>query len=68
MSNPLPISEVKSSVTLKEVSTSSGISKEAEREIFRALRGLRYGSVEITVHDSQVVQVERREKTRLLRS
>ena len=69
VSNPLPISsESKSAVILKEVPTGSGISKEAEREIQRALRGLRYGSVEITVHDSQVVQIEKREKTRLLRS
>ena len=29
------------------------------REIHAALRDLRYGSVEITVHDSRVVQIER---------
>ncbi|HTO19878.1 MAG TPA: sulfur starvation response protein OscA [Pseudomonas sp.] len=35
------------------------------REIHAALRNLRYGSVEITVHDSRVVQIERKEKYRL---
>ncbi len=35
------------------------------REIHNALRDLRYGSVEITVHDSRVVQIERKEKYRL---
>lgn len=34
-------------------------------EIIRALRGLRYGYVQITVQDSKVVQIDRTEKTRL---
>ena len=38
-------------------------SKLAER-IVHALRGLRYGSVEIVVHDGRVVQFERRERVR----
>ena len=57
--------------SLKDTSTlrtESGVSREAEREIQRALRGLRFGSIEIVVHDSQVVQIERREKTRLIRA
>lgn len=29
------------------------------------LRGLQFGSLEITVHDGRIVQVERREKQRL---
>ena len=29
-----------------------------------ALSGLRYGAIEITVHDGRVVQIERREKLR----
>ena len=37
---------------------------EVAREILEALRGLRFGSVEITVHDCRVVQIERREKVR----
>ncbi len=32
----------------------------------RALQGLRFGSIEIIVHDSRVVQVERKEKVRLV--
>lgn len=35
-----------------------------EEAILLALKDLRYGSVEIMVHDSQVVQIERKEKTR----
>ncbi len=35
------------------------------REIHSALRELRFGSVEITVHNGQVVQIERKEKFRL---
>lgn len=35
------------------------------REIQSALRELRFGSVEITVHNGQVVQIERKEKFRL---
>jgi hypothetical protein len=31
----------------------------------QALRDLRYGSVEIVVHDSKIVQIERREKVRV---
>jgi hypothetical protein len=29
-----------------------------------ALRGLRFGSIEVVVHDSRVVQLERRERVR----
>ncbi len=35
-----------------------------EQAILLALKGIRYGSVEIVVHDSKVVQIERRERTR----
>ena len=36
-----------------------------EQTIQQALRDLRFGSVEIIVHDSKVVQIERREKMRV---
>jgi hypothetical protein len=36
-----------------------------EQSIQQALRDLRFGSVEIIVHDSKVVQIERREKMRV---
>jgi hypothetical protein len=35
------------------------------QQIRLALSGIRYGSVEITIHDSKVVQIERKEKLRL---
>ncbi|BBL76756.1 YezD family protein [Methylomagnum ishizawai] len=35
------------------------------KKILEALRGLRFGSVEITVHEGRIVQIERKEKFRL---
>lgn len=35
------------------------------REIRAALHDLKFGSVEITLHNGQVVQIERKEKFRL---
>lgn len=40
--------------------------REVTDKILAALAGLKYGSVEIVVHDGKVVQLERREKLRLL--
>lgn len=37
-------------------------------KIVQALRDIRYGSVEITIHDSRVVQIEKKEKVRLVAS
>lgn len=34
------------------------------QQILLALSGIRYGSVEIIIHDSKVVQIERKEKMR----
>ncbi len=39
--------------------------RELMGRILMAVQGLEYGSVEIVVHDSRVVQIERREKMRL---
>ena len=39
--------------------------RPVEEAIAQALRELRFGSVEIIVHDSRVVQIERREKLRV---
>lgn len=36
------------------------------QEILRAIEQLRFGSVEITVHDGRVTQIERREKVRFV--
>ncbi len=38
---------------------------KVEQTILQALKDLRFGSVEIIVHDSKVVQIERREKVRV---
>jgi len=38
--------------------------RTVEQAILQALKGIRFGSVEIIVHDSKVVQIERKEKTR----
>lgn len=35
------------------------------QEIARQLHGLRFGSIEIVVHEGAVTQIERREKVRL---
>jgi hypothetical protein len=41
------------------------LSPEILEQILEALKGLRYGSVEITLQNSKVVQIERKEKKRL---
>ena len=38
--------------------------EEVESAILKAVRSIRFGSVEIVVHDSQVVQIECRNKVR----
>lgn len=37
---------------------------EAENQLLYAVKGVRYGSVEITIHNSRIVQIERKEKVR----
>ena len=48
---------------------SNGLVDETHRQltqqILRALKEIRYGSVEIIIHDSKVVQIERKEKIRI---
>jgi hypothetical protein len=48
---------------------SNGLVDETHRQltqqILRALEEIRYGSVEIVIHDSKVVQIERKEKIRI---
>lgn len=36
-----------------------------EQQILKAIRETRYGSVEVVIHDSRVVQIERKEKIRV---
>ncbi len=35
------------------------------RELVEALRSIRYGAIELVIHDGRVVQLERREKVRV---
>lgn len=42
----------------------SQILTEAQKHILAALQGIRYGTVEVLIHDSRVVQIERSEKFR----
>jgi len=44
--------------------TSPHSERAIEQAILLALKGIRFGSVEIIVHDSRVVQIERKEKMR----
>lgn len=39
--------------------------RQLTQQILQALQEIRYGSVEIIIHDSQVVQMERKEKIRI---
>jgi hypothetical protein len=40
-------------------------SHDIERFLLHALKDIRYGSLEITIHDSRVVRIERKEKIRV---
>ena len=35
------------------------------QQILRAIQEIRFGSIEIVIHDSKVVQIERKEKIRI---
>ncbi len=37
---------------------------DIERQILASLHAIRFGSLEIVIHDSRIVQIERTEKTR----
>ncbi len=45
--------------------TASPVDHRVLDEVAKALSGLRYGSVEITVHDGKVTQIEAKKKIRL---
>lgn len=58
---------VPSSASLRpESNTSFSASNltEIERQILTSLQQIRFGSLEIVIHDSRVVQIERSEKLR----
>jgi hypothetical protein len=43
----------------------AGFTPEEAQKILAAIAGLRFGSVEVVVHDGRIVQIERTEKVRL---
>jgi hypothetical protein len=43
----------------------SALSQELLSKIAEAIQGIRFGTVQITIHDSRVVQIEKAEKIRL---
>ena len=42
------------------------VSSEVLEQIAQAIHSLRYGTVQITVHDDRVVQIEKHERIRLV--
>ena len=52
--------------SLQGVTAQVGI-PEAEAEVLRAIRDTRFGTVEIVVHQSRIVQITRSEKVRFER-
>jgi hypothetical protein len=44
--------------------SAEAVDRDWERAVVEAIRALRYGSVEIVVHEGRVVQIETREKVR----
>ncbi|MGN6210580.1 YezD family protein [Asticcacaulis sp.] len=54
---------VPSSAPVRADFNASGLT-EVERQILTSLQQIRFGSLEIVIHDSRVVQIERSEKLR----
>ena len=63
MNTRQPVSIIPSAPEVRSDDHPDSIS-EVDAEVLRAIRNIRYGSVEITIHDSRVVQIERKEKRR----
>jgi hypothetical protein len=64
-SRPAPERALRLGVEAPHVSDERAELRRVEQEILAALRDIRFGSVEIVIQDSRVVQIERREKVRL---
>lgn len=52
-------------IRLEKLEASDEETAQAVQQIVRAINGIHFGSVEIIIHDSKVVQIERKEKIRL---
>ncbi|WP_447598454.1 YezD family protein [Nitrospira sp. Nam80] len=48
----------------ESTTTYSYVNEQDLSHIALAIEGIRYGSIEITIHDSRIVQIERKEKLR----
>ena len=48
-----------------EKSATRRLRSQVEQYIIEAVQSIRYGAVEIVIHDGHVVQIERREKLRV---
>lgn len=57
--------QLRSAVSDEEVTS---LDEETAARILSAIRSLRYGAVEVTVHDARVVQIDRKERIRVDRS
>jgi len=52
-------------IAQRELQPDSEPGDDVIRRIAKAIRGVRYGSIEVVIQDSRVVQIERKEKFRL---
>lgn len=50
---------------MPETKKTNDLDSKVLQEILKALQGLCYGSVEITIQEGKVIQVERKEKKRI---
>lgn len=50
--------------SMARLNASSDEKNHVVQEILDAIRSISYGSVEVIIHDSKVVQIERKEKIR----
>lgn len=51
--------------TQQQVTQSQEHNQDIAHKILLAIKELRFGSVEVVIHDSKVVQIERKEKIRI---
>lgn len=49
---------------MEELTRRKNEKEKIQEEIFESIQQTKYGEVIITIHDSEIVQVERREKKR----
>ena len=51
--------------TQQRVIQSRELNQDIAHKILLAIKDLRFGSVEVIIHDSRIVQIERKEKIRI---